>query len=107
MVKADKVFATATEDMDALTFGCNVLLRRLTFSEARKLPVQEIHFDKVLEGLELNHNEVCISSSFFNTKDVCLLTILTQNVLYSLSISVSCWVVITLAVSKVLVQREQ
>lgn len=46
--------------MDALTFGCNVLLRRLTFSEARKLPVQEIHFDKVLEGLELNHDEVRI-----------------------------------------------
>ncbi|KAG5307025.1 FEN1 endonuclease, partial [Acromyrmex insinuator] len=57
LVKAGKVFATATEDMDALTFGCNVLLRRLTFSEARKLPVQEIHFDKVLAGLELNHNE--------------------------------------------------
>ncbi|EFN89831.1 flap endonuclease 1 isoform X1 [Harpegnathos saltator] len=57
LVKAGKVFATATEDMDALTFGCNVLLRRLTFSEARKLPVQEIHFDKVLGGLELNHNE--------------------------------------------------
>lgn len=44
--------------MDALTFGCNVLLRRLTFSEARKMPIQEFHFDKVLEGLELNHNEV-------------------------------------------------
>ncbi|KZC08018.1 Flap endonuclease 1 [Dufourea novaeangliae] len=57
LVKAGKVFATATEDMDALTFGCNILLRRLTFSEARKMPVQEFHFDKVLEGLELNHNE--------------------------------------------------
>ncbi|EZA59309.1 hypothetical protein DMN91_008094 [Ooceraea biroi] len=57
LVKAGKVFATATEDMDALTFGSNVLLRRVTFSEARKLPVQEIHFDKVLAGLELNHDE--------------------------------------------------
>ncbi|KOC65019.1 Flap endonuclease 1 [Habropoda laboriosa] len=57
LVKAGKVFATATEDMDALTFGCNILLRRLTFSEARKMPVQEFHFDKVLEGLELNHKE--------------------------------------------------
>nr|CAH7755605.1 unnamed protein product [Callosobruchus chinensis] len=46
MVKAGKVYATATEDMDALTFGSNVLLRRLTFSEARKMPVQEIHLDK-------------------------------------------------------------
>lgn len=59
MVKAGKVFATATEDMDALTFGCNILLRRLTFSEARKMPVQEFHQDKVLEGLELSHDEVC------------------------------------------------
>lgn len=50
--------------MDALTFGCNVLLRRLTHSEARKLPVQEIHFDKVLAGLELNHDEVCIRIVF-------------------------------------------
>lgn len=58
-MKAGKVFATATEDMDALTFGCNVLLRRLTLSEARKLPVQEIHLDKVLTDLELNHDEVC------------------------------------------------
>lgn len=58
LVKAGKVFATATEDMDALTLGSNILLRRLTFSEARKLPVQEIHFDKVLAGLELNHDEV-------------------------------------------------
>ncbi|KAI4497124.1 hypothetical protein M0802_007870 [Mischocyttarus mexicanus] len=57
LVKAGKVYATATEDMDALTFGCDVLLRRLTFSEARKMPVQEFHYDKVLEGLELNKDE--------------------------------------------------
>lgn len=57
LVKAGKVFATATEDMDALTFGCNVLLRHLTFSEAKKIPVQEFHYDKVLEGLEMNKNE--------------------------------------------------
>lgn len=69
LVKAGKVFATATEDMDALTFGCNVLLRRLTLSEARKLPVQEIHFDKVLAGLELNHDEVCIQIMFIQHND--------------------------------------
>ena len=32
MVKAGKVFATATEDMDSLTFGSNVLLHHLTIS---------------------------------------------------------------------------
>ncbi|XP_023245415.1 flap endonuclease 1 [Copidosoma floridanum] len=57
MVKAGKVYATATEDMDALTFGCNVLLRRLTFSEARKMPIQEIQYDKVLNGLGLTKEE--------------------------------------------------
>lgn len=57
LVKANKVYGTATEDMDALTFGTNVLLRHLTFSEARKLPVQEINYEKVLKGFELNSDE--------------------------------------------------
>jgi flap endonuclease-1 len=57
MVKAGKVFGVATEDMDALTFGANILLRHMTFSEARKMPVQEIHYEKVLKGLELEPNE--------------------------------------------------
>lgn len=35
LVKAGLVYATGTEDMDALTFGSKVLLRHLTFSEAR------------------------------------------------------------------------
>ncbi len=35
LVKGGKVFATGTEDMDALTFGSSILLRHLTFSEAR------------------------------------------------------------------------
>jgi flap endonuclease-1 len=43
--------------MDALTFGSNILLRHLTFSEARKMPVQELHYDKVLKGLELEPDE--------------------------------------------------
>jgi 5'-3' exonuclease len=58
MVKAGKVYATATEDMDALTFGSSVLLRHMTFSEARKMPIQEFHLNKILEELELSHNEV-------------------------------------------------
>lgn len=57
MVKAGKVFGVATEDMDALTFGANILLRHMTFSEARKMPVQEIHYEKVLKGLELEPDE--------------------------------------------------
>lgn len=58
LVRAGKVYATATEDMDALTFGTNILLRHLTFSEARKMPVQEIYHDKILSGFEFTINQV-------------------------------------------------
>lgn len=57
MVKAGKVYATATEDMDALTFGTNTLLRHLTSSEARKLPVQEFNYEKILKGLEFTSDQ--------------------------------------------------
>jgi hypothetical protein len=46
--KKGKVYAVGTEDMDALTFGSTVLLRHLTFSEARKMPIKEFHHDKVI-----------------------------------------------------------
>jgi len=51
------VFATGTEDMDSLTFGTPILLRHLTYSEARKQPIKEIHLTKVLEELKLNMDE--------------------------------------------------
>lgn len=57
LVKSGKVYATATEDMDALTFGTPVLLRHLTASEARKLPVQEFHYERVLEGLGFTYEQ--------------------------------------------------
>jgi len=57
LCKKGKVYGTATEDMDALTFGTGILLRHLTFSEARKMPIQEFNYDKVLRGLELNADE--------------------------------------------------
>lgn len=58
LVRSGKVYATATEDMDALTFGTNILLRHLTFSEARKMPVQEFFYDKLLSGLEFTKEQV-------------------------------------------------
>lgn len=58
LVSAGKVYAAATEDMDALTFGSKVLLRHLTFSEARKMPIQEIYLDKVLAEMDLKQEEV-------------------------------------------------
>merc|ERR1712098_469474 len=57
LVKAGKVYAAGTEDMDALTFGTNVLLRHLTFSEARKMPIKEFHVANVLEGFEMDQDQ--------------------------------------------------
>lgn len=57
LVKGGKVYAMASEDMDSLTFGANILLRHLTFSEARKMPIQEFHFAKVLEELEFSKEQ--------------------------------------------------
>ncbi|KAJ3611310.1 hypothetical protein NHX12_021326 [Muraenolepis orangiensis] len=57
LVKAGKVFATATEDMDSLTFGTNVLLRHLLASEAKKLPIQEFHFSRMLQDIGLTNEQ--------------------------------------------------
>lgn len=57
LVKGGKVYAAGTEDMDALTFGTNLLLRHLTFSEARKMPIKEFHLANVLEGFELDQDQ--------------------------------------------------
>lgn len=50
MCKKGKVFATATEDMDALTFGTVNLLRGFN---SKKEPITEINYERMLEGLEL------------------------------------------------------
>ena len=43
--------------MDALTFGTPVLLRRLTSAEARKLPVHEITYSKIISGLGMMRDQ--------------------------------------------------
>lgn len=57
MAGAGLVHCVATEDMDALTFKSKTLLRRLTMPEARKLPVQEISYDKMMKLLDLDHEQ--------------------------------------------------
>lgn len=57
LARTGKVFATATEDMDALTFATPKLLRNLTMAAARKLPIIEVDLSKVLEGLEVSQKE--------------------------------------------------
>ncbi|KAI7903090.1 flap structure specific endonuclease 1 [Cokeromyces recurvatus] len=53
LARCGKVYAAASEDMDTLTFSSPILLRHLTFSEARKMPIDEVNLQKALEGLEL------------------------------------------------------
>lgn len=63
LAKAGKVYAAASEDMDTLCYNPPYLLRHLTFSEARKIPVDEIKTSAVVEGLELSKEsfvDLCI-----------------------------------------------
>lgn len=54
-----QVYAAGSEDMDTLTFNSPIIYRHLTFSEAKKAPIQEISLAKALEGLEMNMSQVC------------------------------------------------
>mmetsp|Transcript_18531 Transcript_18531/g.28154 ORF Transcript_18531/g.28154 Transcript_18531/m.28154 type:complete len:431 (-) Transcript_18531:631-1923(-) len=54
---AGHVWAVGTEDMDALTFKCPVLLRKMTFANASKSDIQQLNYAKAIEGLGLTHNE--------------------------------------------------
>ncbi|KAL0486243.1 flap endonuclease [Acrasis kona] len=60
LVKTGKVFATGTEDMDALTFGTSILLRQLTNPEGK---VREYNLEKILEGMDITMDQfidICI-----------------------------------------------
>uniref|UniRef100_A0A4W3GJ72 Flap endonuclease 1-like n=1 Tax=Callorhinchus milii TaxID=7868 RepID=A0A4W3GJ72_CALMI len=70
LVKSGKVYGTATEDMDGLTFGTTILLRRMTASEAKKLPIQEFHLNKILQETGLSQEEVRKRLSLFI--DLCI-----------------------------------
>lgn len=57
LVKSGKIYATGTEDMDALTFGTPIVLRKLTMPESAKERVIEINISKVLSGLDLSYDQ--------------------------------------------------
>ncbi|KAL6730597.1 hypothetical protein Aduo_001560 [Ancylostoma duodenale] len=57
LVKAKKVYGTATEDMDALTFGSDVLLRHMTFSEAKKMPIKEFSLSRILTDFDMTKEQ--------------------------------------------------
>ncbi len=66
MVKAGKAYATATEDMDALTFG-NIIIDKMIYCKAtthllrgfnnKKEPITQINFGDMLEELGLTYDE--------------------------------------------------
>ncbi|KAJ2656608.1 Elongation of fatty acids protein 2 [Coemansia sp. RSA 1200] len=58
LAKAGKVWAAASQDMDTLLFGAPVLLRNLTVPAARKLPIEEIHLNEVLAGMEYTQDQL-------------------------------------------------
>ena len=43
--------------MDTLTFGAPVLLKNLTASEQKKLPVTEISLEHALQGLDMSKEQ--------------------------------------------------
>lgn len=55
LCKEGLVYATATEDMDGLTFGSPRLVRNMTTSNNEK--VKEYYLDKVLSGLGITHQQ--------------------------------------------------
>lgn len=57
LAKDGLVFASASEDMDTITFGTPILLRQLTASEAKKLPVVEFNMKKILEELDFTMDQ--------------------------------------------------
>ncbi|KAN0087414.1 PIN domain-like protein [Tylopilus felleus] len=63
LARGGKVYAAGSEDMDTLTFATPILLRHLTFSEAKKAPISEINLEKALQGLDMNMShfiDLCI-----------------------------------------------
>lgn len=54
--------------MDTLTFNSPLLLRHLTFSEAKKAPISEINLKVVLEELDMTMERVSLSGFSISNK---------------------------------------
>jgi hypothetical protein len=66
--------------MDTLTFASPILLRHLTFSEAKKLPISEIHLETALKELDMDMDRVSLSDLWIMGK---LTRSLSNSVFYS------------------------
>jgi flap endonuclease-1 len=58
LAESGLVYASGTEDMDALTFRTPVLVRKMTFASGSKSLIQTINYKKALEGLGLTADQV-------------------------------------------------
>jgi hypothetical protein len=85
--------------MDTLTFNSPIILRHLTFSEARKMPIDVIKLDAALEGLELDMDQASFTSCHILLKHVLMYACCSS------STSVFFADAITSSRSKVLAQR--
>lgn len=56
-VKDGIAYATGTEDMDALTFGTSIVLRKLTSPGSTNEPIIEINLNKLLESFQLTYSQ--------------------------------------------------
>jgi len=57
MAAAGVVYGTGSEDMDSLTLGTPILIRHLTFSEARKMPIKEIYLKQALDEMKFTMDQ--------------------------------------------------
>lgn len=57
LARGGKVWAAGSEDMDTLTFGTPTLVRHLTYSEARKMPIIEVSLARILEDFGLTMDQ--------------------------------------------------
>ena len=57
LARAGRVYATATEDMDALTFRTPIQVRKMTFANASKSDVQQLNYEKAIGGMGLTHDQ--------------------------------------------------
>lgn len=75
LARAGKVYAAGSEDMDTLTFNTPILLRHLTFSEAKKMAISEIKLDEALRGLEMTMDQVsyCLPKADKQFIELCIL----------------------------------
>lgn len=84
---SSQVYGVGSEDMDTLTFGSPILLKHLTFSEARKMPVHEVDLKKALEGLNMEMDQVRAKIAEYDIWELILS-------FPSLSTCAYCWVAI-------------